>query len=369
MRSKLVMGACLALTFSGCSGGESMAGKPAGSETSEELAARVVDPEGKPVPGARVRLRPESFSPDSIRLGDTLDVMADSNGKFHWPAPRAGRWILEARSADKGWVMPWNWADTTSVRQVVVRPYGRIRGSVALPAGQGSARIRIPGVDRIDSTDNAGGFDLVGVSPGDSSQRVRLYRSSNGAVLAETLLQVRPGVVADLGRLPEISQLLSSFDQADQGGVRAFGGGQWVELPCFPWCSSDTVAKGRQGEGVRFQFLPNAINNPHQVLFLGGYRNISDMDSVEVWVKGKAKVYLVVGPDASFLRRIDTAFTDDPNWRRVVFRPRESGRWKIDYGESLRVSQFVEIELDVSVGSSDVVLDDVRMFGVDTRQW
>lgn len=352
---------------------QAVAGKPAGSETSEELSARVVDADGLPVKGASVRLRPANFLAESSVSKDYLDLVSDSLGNVALPVTPQGRWVVEVRSRDKGVVMPYHPpAPGKTMPAWVLQPYGRVKGRVDLPYGSKKAYVRLVGVDRIDSTDSMGNFDVTGLSPSDSALPLRLVREGNGEMLAETLVQIKAAETIDLGKTYSPSFLLADFEQ-----------GMLLNTPCrcaFWWIDApqaggfrgvvDTVTKGHGGSALKISYPPGGSDGVNLHANLGGVRNLLDLDSIELWARGRGQIKLYIWAQyASTPLLLDSQRIDDLSWKRIVVKPWSSFAWQDLLKGTLMQTVALSIRVDSAFQQQDLLIDDVRLHGVSSRDW
>lgn len=184
--------------FVGCSEQVGVAGKPAGSETSDELAARVLDTAGAPLVSAQVRVRPLWYALDSMgrpnRVDPTrsIDTWTDQNGRFAVEVP-PGTYRVEVRGSGQGIVIPVRFETSPpalATRQA--RPLGGIAGHVALPKGVRRAWIRVFGQQAGVHTDDSGKFLLPAVAYGDSGMLLSASAKGSGIELGEAEVHVRP---------------------------------------------------------------------------------------------------------------------------------------------------------------------------------
>lgn len=359
-----------------CGGGggeQTVAGKPAGSETSDELAARVIDSDGLAVAGATVRLRPAAFVAGSSVSGDYLNLVSDAQGNVIFPAAPAGRWIVEARANGKGVVMPFQppLNGSHTLPAMVVRPFGGIRGKVDLPIGARRAYVRLVGVDRIDSTDTAGNFQIQGLSPSDSSMTLRITRDNDESMIAETLVQIKPSETIDLGKTRTPSFMLSDFEDGLKLGLPWPDARWYVDVNWLEDGKIDTMAKGHNGKGYRVSFLPG----PPGVVFLNanfrGARDLLGLDSVEIWARGKGGLSLYLySPNAIWPKLLDTMVVEDTvSWKRFVIKPWTPFAWRELLKPQFQQATGLAIKLESSGFGEDVSIDDVRLYGVSTRDW
>ena len=359
-----------------CGGDERLvAGKPAGSETSEELAARELDSDGNPVAGASVRLRPTGFVASDSPSTAFADLVSDSTGKVVFPSAPAGDWWMEIRGDRKGLLMPFpsRFVAGGEPPSFVLRPFGGIRGKVDLPWGCRSALVRLVGVDRVDTTDTAGNFHLQDLSPSDSSITLRVTRQDDESMIAETLVQVKPLETLELGKTRTPTILLSDFEQGMQLGL-PWPDARWyldVKAALLDG-KADTLAKGHEGNAIRVAFLGGYPGVAFLHADLHGPRNLLGLDSMELWVKGRGgvSVYLSTTIPAWKPLMLDSMSVNDTgSWKRFVVKPWAPSAWRVTFGDKFSEAAALSIKFESSGFGENISLDDVRLYGVSPRDW
>lgn len=352
---------------------QAVAGKPAGSETSEELSARVIDADGLPVKGASVRLRPSNFLAESAVSKDYPDLVTDSQGNVALPVAPQGRWTVEVRSRDKGVVVNFHAPGPGKTMPAwVLQPYGRVKGRVDLPYGSRKAYVRLVGIDRIDSTDSMGNFDLAGLSPSDSALALRLVREGTGEMLAETLVQIKSAETIDLGKTYAPSLLLTDFEQGMLLNTPCHCASWWIDPPPFGAFRGvvDTVTKGHGGSALKISYPPGGSEGVNLHANLGGIRNLLDLDSIELWARGKGQIKVYIwAQSASTPLLLDSLQVEDMAWKRFVVKPWSSFAWQDLLKGTLSQTVALSIRVETAVQQQDLMLDDVRLYGVSLRDW
>lgn len=172
--------ACLALA--GCSDSSPIAqdSKGGGIET-VALTGRVFLA-GLPVPGATIKLRAGNYLADtsgapsnrtapSADFRESFDLTADAAGNFRIDSVGLGRYTLEFNNgAGQASFEPFHVdGSAESIRlDGILRPVAEVSGSIVLPPGTpGQAYVQVYGLDRVQRTDSAGRFKILGVPGGE----------------------------------------------------------------------------------------------------------------------------------------------------------------------------------------------------------
>jgi hypothetical protein len=197
---------CAAIAFgtlSSCEGPARLAG--GASETEATIAGRVSDSDGSPVVGARVRLRPAFYLPDTgtgLHQPAGMDTVTGQDGSYRFPGVFLGTYVLEASDGERGGSVPVSVDGSRSLLEagaLVLGPTASVRGRILGPSGaEGGAYARIFGLDHLVRSDSAGRFALEGLPAGVFDVRITpaspllSSRSLLGVALAS-------GASADLG--------------------------------------------------------------------------------------------------------------------------------------------------------------------------
>ncbi len=153
----------------------------------QRVAGTVVDPEGRPVAEAIVRLQ-DSSNADWNFFGALGRTATNQKGQFELWIAKGGRgqW-LDISKVGYGVSLVWNKPDQGDLGTLVLGRGGKIQGRVVDPAGKGVAAcevsVRAFPCDLIDKvlTDSEGRYLLQGV-PGDPSL-IEFYKTKNGRYL------------------------------------------------------------------------------------------------------------------------------------------------------------------------------------------
>lgn len=197
--------AAMALGFlASCDSGSVAGGST--SETSNGLVVQVVDMDGHPAVGARVRVRPADYlETDAPASQDPqrgiLDTVTDDSG-----------FVVLPRGLERGRMEAF---DTTGAAQALLEgietrtarlrlaPTCLVRGKVALKPGDLRARIQVRGLEHATWTDAAGFFQLDRLPSG--TLDVRAWIPRRGASV-ETRQSVGPGGRGEAGMLDPVAE-------------------------------------------------------------------------------------------------------------------------------------------------------------------
>lgn len=138
------------------------------------IEGRVLDAEGKPVPGAAVRAYASRYRIEGIasQVDPEAGATTDAQGHFTLQNPPLGNIAIEASSqaglkALKVGVAVAKGGATVEVGTLTVKPTGRIQGTVTADGGSLlGTDVFIPGTDKVAKTDAGGGYALGDVPEG-----------------------------------------------------------------------------------------------------------------------------------------------------------------------------------------------------------
>jgi len=158
----------LMLAFFSCAKHD-VAGKPGVDETSNGLAAVVVDSANVPVVGARVNVRPCVFAGDSV---STRSAVTDADGKFKFDTLPTGNWCLQVQTQNQGSFITLDSVTRGLASDSLhLAPLGAMQGSVPLPPGLMRVEIQVLGLAIVVWTNANGYFQLDSLPPGTYSIR------------------------------------------------------------------------------------------------------------------------------------------------------------------------------------------------------
>lgn len=142
-----------------------------GSDVPNELSGRVVDARSRPMPGAVVHLRPDTWIPGST--DSTWTALTDSVGTYSFPPRPADQRLVLTADVPTDSVGAWlvvqrSWLESGTLPDLRARPWGSLAGTVRSTDG-GSFRdwkIVIPGLGRQADLDSLGRWRLDSLPPG-----------------------------------------------------------------------------------------------------------------------------------------------------------------------------------------------------------
>lgn len=212
------------------------------------IAGRVVDRDGKPIPGARVFLRPMPFEAaegDPLSLGETGD-----DGSFSLPCTRPLEEALELGATAEGYLRGFVTASAGGAEAILVLERGReLRGVVLDPSGVGVA-----GLELLIHDVGAG----VGhVSPSQVSLRAsRQGLSSSGTGYEDERVRTDERGRFNASGLPAgalgVQSLDPSWTFADRAGVDPAV--RYVELRAQPSLGVRLTLEGAEDQVLRAKF-------------------------------------------------------------------------------------------------------------------
>lgn len=200
MNTTRSLGIVLAIVglLGGCSEERGLAGRPAGSETTDELYAQVLDTLGKPLVKAKVAIRPMWYAIDSTGRAnhrDTLRVIGtttDEQGRLFATLPQ-GSYRIEVRASGQGVVIPLDKGpETATLQGILAKPFGHLAGRVTLPPRSGRAWVSIFGQDHGVRTDDSGFFHLQDLACGEADVLLSATVAGIPFEIGEAKATIRP---------------------------------------------------------------------------------------------------------------------------------------------------------------------------------
>lgn len=367
-----MLAACVFLA--GCGSEKNEGGGGFGGET---ISGRVVDPAGRPVAGALVRAR-TSRSLDAQSLAE---ASADDSGRFTLDKLPVTSVRLEISGR----------LGTDEVNALVERDPGRPASEyVARPATTRLVRILdnagVPvaatlqayGLGAVASTDDSGVARLSGwpasdlwvrVSPRNGLAAYDLFVPAKGA----GNLVVAPGWLVDDFEGTSTKTRLGLFIgggwwYAASAGTTTDPGGANVGQEVFGHGYDTTQAHtGRASLRVKFVFLSDppsryGLVGFHLGVVDGAAVDLSDMDSLEIWLKGSGPVRVdLVAREQGQKRVWAKSVTPGVGWSRFSlnltdFAPVDGGK---DWPNAAKQALYLQFSV---YGDTEFWLDDLRIF-------
>lgn len=210
IRNSLALSAALAafVLISCILGGDKTAGRR-GSEVENEIYGVLVDEGGIRVQGARVLALPAARAAAS---GDTDTVVTDADGRYAFESLDAGRYDLYGDYGSGSLVVLIPGIDVAAEAKLLdlgvdtLRAPGGIAGRM-LAGSQGKAGVLcfVPGLSRLDVSDDSGRFLIQGLPQG----RYSLRYSAAGFLIAPD-----SGIAVQAGRITQLPDKLLEYDPA-----------------------------------------------------------------------------------------------------------------------------------------------------------
>ncbi len=358
--------ACVLFSLIGCRPDNGVAGGST-SEGEAKIAGLAIYPDGRPVTGARVRLRTESFAADSLRLradiaaGQAADGVTDAQGRFRLAGIAAGKYCVEINdgAGSAALVSPTltkqDLGNEVSLPKAVLQATGSIEGGVEYSGGQGAKGIvQVLGLQREAILDTAtGAFTFTDIPTG-HFQVVSPAPDSVGLPVAFAPVEVKPKETASVGSLErqeDLGHWKHSRKITLNPGIALAGGTTKVlknvpflvrlDAGVFPFAE----ARG-QGQDIRFT---QADGKPMKFGFRGWD---SAGAKAEIWVKrdlqaGAApQTFLMYWGNAVALSRSRgyNVFLTNDGWRAVwhLTHPMlPSGIMVLDSSSNLNIGRAV----------------------------
>lgn len=208
MRSRGLILFILALSIYACSDSDHAGNGGSSVETENVITAKVLNPQGKPIAGAKVQIRASWFLPnafsDSTSKMYAKDLLTDANGQFECLELPKGIYTIQVTHKDYGAILEYNHQDTTTpsdLATISISNLGKIVGHVNLPEHSSSAFIQIYGTEQTVETDNKGYFEIGSIPAG--TMRIRATIQDSSSAIAEAIVVVRSGYSVNTGTLPE----------------------------------------------------------------------------------------------------------------------------------------------------------------------
>lgn len=363
-------------------------GRTAGSsmETENSIAVLVQLADGTPAARMDVIVRPESYLSGASELGSDslyqLHFETDELGRVVLSSVPSGSYVIEARSDSlnlKGFEkIAYVEADTTTPLTVEVSEPTKVSGRVGLPQlVRSSATVSVQGLDYQVPMDSTGYFEFESLPNG--NVEIVAFVNEAGA-----------DSVTEYGRIEADVGSKSGDDGlylGDSAYVKTYfvfddfenGKGDWK--PSASYNASvdfDIVSADRDREGYAAHFIcvrDSAADWDWALIGrdLGGYVDMSNLDSITFWARASAKSQISFAFDvfvnsdsvtSSDNKKAWTHYEVDTTWTRFVVIPAELDTsnnggnvgWDSIKDSVTKISVFGQM-------GTEIWVDDIEVFG------
>ncbi len=379
MRFVTALAGCAALigwaSLVGCADADRSAGGSS-YETENALTARIIDADGMPASGVRVRVRPLAWIAGEP-VDSSLDVRSDATGRISLELP-VGAWRLEARSPGVAALLDVpDGKRPTDMGVVRLSRPASITGRTTP-----GARVGASGLEHSAVADAGGVFHLDSLPAG-----VHVLRQVGSA--ARAFVQAEAGQSRDAGflRVDSVGQIyLDDFEDGDTRllhGAWTGGGWWWVNADSGVNLAPDSVSRlpGRAvfadgGGGKVFHFsaaFPAGASSTSwaQCGLDFGPRplDLSGLVSIRFRARGIGVAAILVNIDGATPAQIpqtsvvlDSVWTDFEVPVSALQLPSWSGVILDSASRAQRLRQAVGLTWSLSA-SGDLWLDDIRLVG------
>ena len=287
--------ATLALCYVACD-----SGRTAGSsmETENSIALQVQLADGTPAARMDVIVRPDSYLSGASELGSDsiyqLHFETDKYGRVVLRDVPSGSYVIEARSDSlnlKGFEkIAYVESDSTTPLTVEVSEPTKVSGRVGLPQlVRRSATVSVQGLDYQVPMDSTGYFEFESLPNG--NVEIVAFVNEAGADSVTEYGRIEADVGVQSGE--------SALYLGDSAYVKKYfvfedfenGPGVWdaaASLNAEVSFDIDSAGFGREGKAARFICKRDSAAQWDWALIgreLGGYVNLSDLDSIRFWVR------------------------------------------------------------------------------------
>lgn len=181
-------------------------------ETENSVAITVVDPSGKPAPNVLTEIRPKWFIADTARKTDTSleirNIRTDAKGRISCKGLPLGRYMVKAYGDSLGAISEINHIDPNlgkTSAKLALAPFGKMRGSIALPVGVNHAWVQVYGTESMVKTDSLGHFEIGELASG--IIRIRAISYDMPSALAETEVRIQSNQEVSVGELESTGEI------------------------------------------------------------------------------------------------------------------------------------------------------------------
>ena len=286
--------ATLALCYVACDSGRT-AGSSMETENSIALLAQLAD--GTPAARMDVIVRPESYLSGATELGSDslyqLHFETDEWGRVVLSDVPTGSYVIEARNDSlnlKGFVkIAYVESDSTTPLTVEVSEPTKVSGRVGLPQlVRRSATVSVQGLDYQVPMDSTGYFEFESLPNGNVEIVAFVNESGADSVTEYGRIEADVGAQSDAGLYLGDSAYVKKyfvFDDFENGA------GAWeatASLNAEVSFNIESAGLGREGMAAHFICKRDSAAQWDWALIgreLGGYVNMSDLDSIRFWVR------------------------------------------------------------------------------------
>lgn len=373
--------ATLALCFVACD-----SGRTAGSsmETENSIAVLVQLADGTPAARMDVIVRPESYLPGASELGSDslyqLHFTTDEQGRVLLSDVPLGSYVVEARNDSlKGFAkISYATEEQDSLTVDVSKPT-KVSGRVGLPQlARSSATVSVVGLDYQVQMDSTGYFEFEALPSGN----VEIVAFVNDA--SEDSLKVYGKIETDVGAqsgedglyLGDSAYVKTYFVLDDfENGVDKWAPAASMNAEVS--LSSDSAGLGREGLAAHFVCKRDSAAEWDWALIgheLGGFVDMSDLDSIVFWARGSEQSRLSFAFDvfvngdsvtSSENTKSWVHFSLDTAWTRYTVIPAELDTADSNGGNvgwDAVKSRVTKLSIFGQMGT-EVWVDDIEVFG------
>lgn len=373
--------ATLALCFVACD-----SGRTAGSsmETENSIAVLVQLADGTPAARMDVIVRPESYLPGASELGSDslyqLHFTTDEQGRVLLSDVPLGSYVVEARNDSlKGFAkISYATEEQDSLTVDVSKPT-KVSGRVGLPQlARSSATVSVVGLDYQVQMDSTGYFEFEALPSGN----VEIVAFVNDA--SEDSLKVYGKIETDVGAqsgedglyLGDSAYVKTYFVLDDfENGVDKWAPAASMNAEVS--LSSDSAGLGREGLVAHFVCKRDSAAEWDWALIgheLGGFVDMSDLDSIVFWARGSEQSRLSFAFDvfvngdsvtSSENTKSWVHFSLDTAWTRYTVIPAELDTADSNGGNvgwDAVKSRVTKLSIFGQMGT-EVWVDDIEVFG------
>ena len=361
-------------------------GRTAGSsmETENSIAVLVQLADGTPAARMDVIVRPESYLPGASELGSDslyqLHFTTDEQGRVILSDVPLGSYVVEARNDSlKGFAKISYASEEQDSLTVDVSKPSKVSGRVGLPQlVRRSATVSVQGLDYQVPMDSTGYFEFESLPNGNVEIVAFVNESGADSVTEYGRIEADVGAQSDAGLYLGDSAYVKKyfvFDDFENGA------GAW-EASASPNAgvtfNIESAGLGRDGKAAHFICKRDSAAQWDWALIgreLGGYVNMSNLDSIRFWVRVSAPSRV----SFSFDRFVnDDSVTSSDNikswrhfdadtvWTQFTVIPAELDTADSNggnYGWEAVKDSVTKIGIFGDIMDTEVWVDDIEVFG------